>query len=126
MTAPRLVVAAGAALVVAACAIGKPAPHTTTYVIDTATPLTMVLSETTGTQTTYYWQGLDTLAQKAGSTPQYIEYDGLGSVRQLTDSGGVVQLAQTFDPYGNGFSSASAATTRRCSRWPIAWAIIGR
>jgi cholesterol transport system auxiliary component len=38
MTAPRLVVAAGAALVVAACAIGKPAPHTTTYVIEPPKP----------------------------------------------------------------------------------------
>lgn len=36
---------------------------TTTYVIDAATPLTMVLSEKTGTTTTQYLQGLDVVAQ---------------------------------------------------------------
>ncbi len=84
---------------------------TTTYVIDTATPLTMVLSETTGSATTYYWQGLDTLAQSDGTNTKYFEYDGLGSVRQLIDPSASVLLAQTFDPYGNGFSKAGTATT---------------
>ncbi len=84
---------------------------TTTYVIDTATPLTMVLSETTGGVTTYYWQGLDTLGQSDGTNTKYFAYDGLGSVRQLTDSSASVLLAQTFDPYGNGFSTAGTATT---------------
>jgi len=38
MTAPRLFVGACAALVVAACGIGKPAPHTATYVLDPPQP----------------------------------------------------------------------------------------
>jgi hypothetical protein len=35
----------------------------TSYVIDTATPLTMVLAETTGTETVYYLHGLDLIHQ---------------------------------------------------------------
>jgi RHS repeat-associated protein len=71
----------------------------------------MVLSETSNGQTSYYWQGLDTLAQSDGTTPQYFQYDGLGSVRQLTDSAGSVSLAQTFDPYGNPYAKADTATS---------------
>jgi RHS repeat-associated protein len=83
----------------------------TTYVLDIATPLTMVLSETSNGQTIHYWQGLDTLAQSDGTTPQYFQYDGLGSVRQLANSSGAVQLAQTFDPYGNPYAKAGSSTT---------------
>jgi RHS repeat-associated protein len=84
-------------------------PVTTTYVLDTATPLTMVLSETNGTTTTRYWHALDTLAQSDGTTTDYFAYDGLGSVRQLVDASGSVGLAQTFDPYGNGYARAGSA-----------------
>ncbi len=84
---------------------------TTTYVIDPAPALTTVLSETTGAATTRYLYGLDLAAQNDGANTRYLEYDGLGSVRQLTDSTGVVNLAQTFDPYGNGYSSAGTAAT---------------
>jgi len=83
----------------------------TTYVLDVATPLTMVLSETSNGSTLSYWHGLDVLAQSDGTHTSYFEYDGLGSVRQLTDSSGIVGLAQTFDPYGNGYSKAGSATT---------------
>ena len=72
----------------------------------------MVLSETSNGQTSYYWQGLDTLAQSDGTNAQYFGYDGLGSVRQLTDSAGSVSLAQTFDPYGNLYASAGTASSR--------------
>ena len=49
---------------------------TTTYVIDTATPLTMVLSETTGTETTFYLHGLDLVAQSDGTNTSYFgSYD---------------------------------------------------
>lgn len=56
----------------------------TTYVLDVATPLTMVLSETSNGVTLHYWQGLDLLAQSDGSQTEYLAYDGLGSVRQVT------------------------------------------
>jgi len=61
--------------------------------------------------TLHYWQGLDVLAQSDGTNTKYFEYDGLGSVRQLTDASAVVGLAQTFDPYGNPYTSSGAATT---------------
>jgi RHS repeat-associated protein len=77
---------------------------TTTYVIDTATPLTMVLAETTNGQTIRYWHGLDVIAQSDGTNIETFGYDGLGSVRQLADSAGGIGLAQTFDPYGNTYS----------------------
>src|SRR3990172_10108509 len=71
----------------------------------------MVLSETTNGQTLRYLHGLDVIAQSDGTNTQYFAYDGLGSVRQLADSAGAVQLAQTFDPYGNGYVSAGSATS---------------
>jgi len=51
------------------------------------------------------------LARYDGSQTTYALLDGLGSVRQLTDSSGVVQMAQTFDPYGNIYSKAGSAST---------------
>jgi hypothetical protein len=54
---------------------------TTSYVIDTATPLTMVLAETIGSETIYYLHGLDLVAQHDGGSTEYFGYDGLGSVR---------------------------------------------
>jgi len=83
----------------------------TTYVIDPASSLTNVLSETTSGVTTNYIYGLDLVGQKSGSTARYFEYDGLGSVRQLTDSTGAIQLTQTFDPYGNGYAKSGTATS---------------
>jgi hypothetical protein len=55
------------------------------YVIDTAAPLTLVLAETTGTETIYYLHGLDLVAQNDGAATEYFAYDGLGSVRQMLD-----------------------------------------
>ncbi len=85
---------------------------TTTYVIDTATSLTMVLAETTGTETIRYLHGLDLVAQSDGASTEYFAYDGLGSVRQVLGGTSVV-MAQTFDPYGNpfGYAGPSAAPT---------------
>jgi RHS repeat-associated protein len=73
----------------------------TTYILDVATPLTMVLAETTGQDSIYYLHGLDLVAQSDGTTTDYLTYDGLGSVRQVLDGAGVPLLTQTFDPYGN-------------------------
>ncbi|MBN1310254.1 MAG: hypothetical protein JXB30_02465, partial [Anaerolineae bacterium] len=84
----------------------------TTYVIDIATSLTMVLSETTAGETTQYWHGLDILAQSDSLDMEYFTYDGLGSVRQLVDEGGTVELGQTFDPYGNGYATSGSASSR--------------
>jgi RHS repeat-associated protein len=83
---------------------------TTTYVLDTATPLTMVLAETTGADPTItYLHGLGLVAQSDGTDTEYFAYDGLGSVRQLAGETGDLLLTQTFDPYGNPYESASTA-----------------
>jgi RHS repeat-associated protein len=84
---------------------------TTSYVLDTAAPLTLVLAETTGTETIYNLHGLDLVAQNDGASTEYFAYDGLGSVRQMLDSGGSVLFAQVFDPYGNPYASAGTNNT---------------
>jgi RHS repeat-associated protein len=83
----------------------------TTYVLDTATPLTMVLVETTGEDSIYYLHGLDLVAQSDGTNTEYFAYDGLGSVRQVVDEAAGVLLAQTYDPYGGVYASAGPGET---------------
>ena len=46
-----------------------------------------------------------------GATTEYFAYDGLGSVRQLTDPAGDVLLTQTFDPYGSLYARAGEDVT---------------
>jgi RHS repeat-associated protein len=71
---------------------------TTTYVIDVAAPLTMVLAETTGTESIYSLHGLNLIGQSDGVSMEYFTYDGLGSVRQVVDSAREVLYGQGFDP----------------------------
>jgi RHS repeat-associated protein len=73
--------------------------------------MTMVLAETTGTETIYYLHGLDLVAQNDGVNTEYFGYDGLGSVRQMLDSSGSVLFTQAFDPYGNLYYSAGTNST---------------
>jgi len=61
--------------------------------------------------TIYYWHGLDLLAQSDGTQTEYLAYDGLGSVRQITDGAGLVEMTQTFDPYGNLYSQSGINST---------------
>jgi RHS repeat-associated protein len=84
---------------------------TTSYVIDIATPLTMVLAEITGSETIYYLHGLELVAQNDGISTEYFGYDGLGSVRQVLESSASVMFAQVFDPYGDPYASAGTAST---------------
>jgi len=73
---------------------------TTTYLLDLNAGLTQVLGETTGNEDSWYLLGLDVIAQQQNGTWGYFGYDGLGSVRQITDSDGLVQYAANYDPYG--------------------------
>jgi len=70
------------------------------------------LSETSNGSTLHYWHGLDLLAQSDGTQTEYLAYDGLGSVRQVTDSAGIVEMAQTFDPYRNLYSRSGLNPTK--------------
>jgi len=44
---------------------------------------------------------------------EYPLLDGLGSVRQLTDAGGVVILSRSYDAFGNVRLATGAGNSRR-------------
>jgi RHS repeat-associated protein len=69
--------------------------HTTQYVLDLATTLPAVSSDTDGV----YLYGLDIIAQQQAER-QYYMHDGLGSVRQLLDSTGEIETSYAYDPFG--------------------------
>jgi RHS repeat-associated protein len=75
--------------------------QTTDYLLDLSGSLTQVLGETvqSGAQTTYL-PGLDIVGQQTNGQWSYNAYDGLGSLRQVTDSAGTTQYAANYDPYG--------------------------
>ena len=72
----------------------------------TGTGLTQVLAD--GTNTYLYGQGR--IAQE-GAAVEYFLGDALSSVRQLTDSGGVVNLAQSYQPYGEVLNSGGESSS---------------
>jgi hypothetical protein len=83
----------------------------TTCVLDVASPLTMALAETTGTETITYLHGLDLIAQSDGANTEYFLYDGLGSVRQLSNNSARSLLSLSYDPYGSVYAENGAAVT---------------
>jgi RHS repeat-associated protein len=76
------------------------------YTLDLNTGLTQVLSDGTNT----YLYGAGRIAQ-VNTTTEYFLGDALGSVRQLTDAGGVVTYANTYDPYGVTTQTFGASQT---------------
>ena len=80
---------------------------TTNYVLDLNAGLTQVLAD--GTNTYLYGAGRIGELQPGGFA--YHLGDALGSVRQLTDSGGGVRLARSFEAYGNTLNSNGTGTT---------------
>jgi RHS repeat-associated protein len=75
--------------------------QTTTYTLDLAAGLTTVLRE--GTTTYLYGMGL--IGQVTGDETTVALADRLGSVRQLITDGQDQTLLQSFDPFGNIFTS---------------------
>ena len=71
------------------------AGDTTEYVLDLAATLPVVMSDTEAV----YLYGLDILAQQRFERLYYM-HDGLGSVRQLLDSTGEVEMNYAYDPFG--------------------------
>lgn len=78
---------------------------TTRYLLDKQSPLTLVLSETTGSAVTRYLHGPTGIfgqqdnTQTANWSPAYMLHDGLGSVRAVSDGMSVLS-AQAYSPYG--------------------------
>ncbi|MEW5942140.1 MAG: hypothetical protein AB1750_20940 [Chloroflexota bacterium] len=73
------------------------------YTLDLNAGLTQVLADGTNT----YLYGLGRISQINFQT-EYFLGDALGSVRQLTDSDGVITLAKSYAPYGEVIQSAGA------------------
>jgi RHS repeat-associated protein len=75
----------------------------TKYINDVGLSLVQVLMETNDAnqvQATYTY-GNDLISMDRAGTNTYYNYDGLGSVRQLTDSSGAVAAAYIYDSFGN-------------------------
>jgi hypothetical protein len=53
-----------------------------------------------------YLYGLGRIGEEGVAGCQYHHGDALGSVRQLTDPGGAISLAKSYEPYGDLLSSA--------------------
>jgi RHS repeat-associated protein len=84
----------------------------TKYINDAALPLVQVLCETDNSgniQATYNY-GNDLIAMNRTSTISYYLYDGLGSVKQLTDSSQAVVASYTYDSFGNLIASSGSIT----------------
>jgi RHS repeat-associated protein len=70
---------------------------TTDYVLDLASTLPVVISDTDA----LYLYGLDIIAEQlAGADRYYYVHDGLGSVRQVVDTSGQIATRYAYDPFG--------------------------
>ena len=78
-------------------------PTTTSYVVDTSLPYASVVEEYTGGSTTpsaRYDYGDDLVRMDRGSGVYYYIYDGLGSTRQLVNTGGAVTDSYGYSAFG--------------------------
>jgi RHS repeat-associated protein len=88
---------------------------TTNYLVDTVNPTgyAQVVDElVSGTVTRSYAYGLERISENqqisAAWTPSFYGYDGHGSVRQLTNSAGVVTDTYDYDAFGNLINSTGS------------------
>lgn len=75
--------------------------------MDLNTGLTQVLADGTNT----YLYGATRIGQFTTSDSAYFLGDALDSVRQLTDSTGVVTMAKSYDPYGEVLKAAGSGSS---------------
>jgi len=80
--------------------------QTTTFTMDLNTGLTQALDDGTNT----YVYGLDRIAQMNTAT-EYFLGDALGSVRQITNTTGVITYARAYDPYGVHTTTTGSSQT---------------
>ncbi|MEN6383986.1 MAG: RHS repeat-associated core domain-containing protein [Phycisphaerales bacterium] len=80
----------------------------TKYINDVGRGLTQVLMETdnAGAVQAVYTYGNDLISMYKAGANSYYHYDGLGSVRQMTNSAGAVVKSYTYDGYGNVVASS--------------------
>ena len=80
---------------------------TTNYTLDLNAGLTQVLADGSNT----YLYGAMRIGELQAGGMAYHLGDALGSVRQLTDAGGNVTLARSYEPYGTTLSSAGTGSS---------------
>ena len=80
---------------------------TTNYSLDLNNWLTQVLADGTNT----YLYGTARIAQYDASGAEFFLADALGSVRQLADSAGWVQLSNVYEPFGEVLDDAGSIAT---------------
>ena len=90
---------------------------TTTYQLDLAANLVQVLSDGDIT----YLYGLNRIAQTSTTQTDYFLPDALGSMRQMIDPSGAIQLARSYTPFGEKLSTGTARMTRRIRYFPPAF-----
>jgi RHS repeat-associated protein len=74
----------------------------TKYLVDKNTDYARVIEEYNSSEVIVeYVYGDDLISQKRGNKTSYYHYDGVGSVRALTDSDSVVTDLYTYDAFGN-------------------------
>ena len=84
----------------------------TTYLQDLASPLPVVLVETTGSEETRYLYGKNLVSQihSIGSR-EYIHADAIGSTRALSDASGAAVASYTYDAFGAVRSHSASASS---------------
>lgn len=91
---------------------------TTLYLVDDRNPTgypQVMERDAAGATTVTYTYGLDLVSQRRGTKVSYYGYDGLGSVRYLTDETGAVTDTYTYDAFG--IQIASTGTTPNAYRY---------
>jgi RHS repeat-associated protein len=71
-----------------------------TYVNDTVTPLPVVLNENGVDGNIDYLYGLSMISATANAFQQYYQFDGVGSVINITDQTGALKSNYAYDPWG--------------------------
>ncbi len=82
----------------------------TKYINDVGMGLTQVLMETdnAGTVQATYNYGNDLISMHRANANSYYHYDGLGTVKQMTNSSGAIVASYVYDAFGNSVSSVSS------------------
>jgi RHS repeat-associated protein len=84
----------------------------TTYTQDLAAPLPVVLQAKTGATTTKYLYATGTHPQAQNVTAwEYLLPDALGSVRQIANTSGYINLTKDYEPYGSVLSSSGSGNS---------------
>jgi RHS repeat-associated protein len=84
----------------------------TTYTLDLTAPLVQVLVAKDSSGDTRYLYGVTRIGERQSAGWLYHLTDALGSVRQLTDNSGTVQLARGYTPYGEPLWTNGMASSR--------------